>query len=83
MKITFKKKASKNTGEQKIEYFGEVCQTGLDSYATYEQIRDAIVKEIVKRLENDISLRVEALRPEIAKIIMSKDTNPRVSRLDL
>lgn len=66
-KIRFKKKKQLGTADDTVEFWGEFTKEGLNYYATYEEIKSAVIKEIVKRLEDDIEMRVEALKPEIVE----------------
>jgi len=70
-KILFKRKKSNTLAEKDIiEFYGEFLTTGLNSYATYQEIKEAIIREIVNGLKEDINLKIEALKPEIAEQII-------------
>lgn len=73
-KIKFRRKTSTSKPKDTIEFFGEITEEGLNNYSTYTEIKEAIIKEIVNRLEDDIQLKVEALKPEIAEEIIKKNS---------
>ena len=67
--IKFERRKSDNEEKDTIYFFGEVLTDVMKSYATFEQIRSEIVKEIVKRLENDLAIAVETLKPQIIDMV--------------
>lgn len=71
--IKFLKVKSTNSAEDKLEFLGELTLQGLNSYVTYTEIKNAVIKEIINRLEENIALKVEALKPDIAEEIIKKN----------